>query len=169
MASPETLKDLYIEELRDLWSANDQMQRILPKLSAEAGDKLRATLEKAVGGIQQHTAVLKSLIEENGGEASKDHCKGMEGLVKEAEKHALEDDIKDGDVRDAVILSQYQHMCHYGLAGFGTAAAYAKALGLNDNEKKLKRAVGEIYKGDEAATRLADNAVSLAAKHAKAA
>ena len=169
MPAPESLKDLYIEELRDLWSANDQMKRILPKLSTEAGDKLRSTLDKAVVGIQQHTDILKSLIEENGGETSKEHCKGMEGLVKEAEKHALDEEIEDDDIRDAVILSQYQRMCHYGLAGFGTAAAYAKALGLSDNEQRLKKTVSEIYRGDEAATYLAENAVSLAAKHANAA
>jgi ferritin-like metal-binding protein YciE len=169
MSSPKTLNDLYIEELRDLWSANDQMQKILPKLSAESGDKLRSTLDKAIEGIKQHTEVLKSLIDENGGKASKDHCKGMEGLVKEAQKHVLEDEIEDSDIRDAIILSQYQRMCHYGLAGFGTAAAYAKALGLNDNEKKLNKAVSDIYKGDEAATRMTENAVGLVSKHKKAA
>jgi ferritin-like metal-binding protein YciE len=169
MSAPESLKDLYLEELRDLWSANDQMKRLLPKLSAEAGDKLRVTLDKAVSGIQEHTDIVKSLIEENGGETSKEHCKGMEGLVKEAEKHALDEEIEDDDVRDAVILSQYQRMCHYGLAGFGTAAAYAKALGLSNDEQRLKKTVSEIYKGDEAATHLAENAVNLAAKHAAAA
>jgi ferritin-like metal-binding protein YciE len=169
MASPETLKDLYIEELRDLWSANDQMQKILPKLSAEAGSKLKKMLDLAVGGIQQHTEILKSLVESNEGKMSKDHCRGMEGLVKEAEKHALDEEVEDSDVRDAVILGQYQRMCHYGLAGFGTAAAYAKALGLTDDEQKLEKAVSEIYSGDQAASHLAETAVNLAAKHAKAA
>ncbi len=166
MAGPESLKDLYIEELRDLWSANDQMQKIVPKLSENAGPKLKQLLDRAVGGIKQHTEVLKSLVDSNGGEASKEHCKGMEGLVKEAQKHALDEEIEDADVRDAVILGQYQRMCHYGLAGFGTAAAYANALGLSHDEQKLKKTVSEIYKGDEAASHLAEAAVGLAAKHA---
>ena len=164
MAAPESLKDIYIDELRDLWSANDQMQRILPKLSKEAGEDLSAMLDDAVEGIKKHTDVLKDLIEQNGGEESKDHCRGMEGLVREAEKHALDADIEDEDVRDVIILAQYQRMCHYGLAGFGTAAAYAKALGLEEDQEALEQAVSEIYGGDEAASGLAESANRLAAK-----
>src|ERR1700760_552497 len=126
MSAPKSLKDIYIEELRDLWSANDQMQRILPKLSAAAGSELSEMLDDAVEGIQKHTHVLKDLIEDNGGELSSDHCRGMEGLVREAQAHALDETIENKDVRDVIIVAQYQRMCHYGLAGFGTAAAYAK-------------------------------------------
>ena len=167
MSSPESLKDIYVDELRDLWSANHQMQRIVTKLTEQVGNaKLKQMLERAAGGIKQHTDVLKGLVESNGGKAAKDHCKGMEGLVKEAEKHALDEDIEDTDVRDVIILAQYQRMCHYGLAGFGTAAAYAKALGQKDDEAKLKAAVGEVYKGDEAASQVAERTVNLAAKSA---
>ena len=80
----------------------------------------------------------------------------MEGLVAEALKHAVEEAPDDGKLRDCQIIAQYQRMTHYGLAGFGTAAAYAKALGRSDDEAKLKRAVAEIYKGDEMASRLAE-------------
>jgi ferritin-like metal-binding protein YciE len=164
MAEPATLKDLYLEELRDLWSANDQMQRVIPKLSEKAGEDLKQLLGAAVDGIKEHTEILKELIAANDGQPSKDHCKGMEGLVKEAEKHASNDAIADSDIRDALILSQYQRMCHYGLAGFGTAAAYAKALGLKHDKRRLKTAVSEIYEGDEAASHVAKNASKLARK-----
>ena len=117
--------------MRDLWSANDQMQDVLPNLMDEATNpKLKAMLGKSSAGITKHTDVLKALIDANGGKASKDHCKGMEGLVKEAKKHALDNKLEDGDVRDVIIIAQYQRMSHYGLAGLGAAAAYAKALGL---------------------------------------
>lgn len=168
MPAPSDLKGVYTEELRDLWSANDQMQAIVPTLSAKASDdNLKKMLDQAVGGIAKHTEMLKSLIEEKGGIGAKDQCKGMEGLVKEAKKHALDEDIQDDDVRDVIIIAQYQRMCHYGLAGFGAAAAYAKVLGLTEDEAKLKRAVGDIYRGDEAASHLAERSVNLAAKHAK--
>ena len=163
MLEPGSLKELYIEELRDLWSANDQMQRVVPKLSEKAGEDLKTLLDFAVEGIKEHTDVLKELITSNGGEPSKDHCKGMEGLVREAEKHVLVEPIENADMRDAIILSQYQRMCHYGLAGFGTAAAYAKALGLKGDKRKLKAAVSDIYEGDEAASHTAKSAVKLAA------
>ena len=140
VAAPENLTDIYIEELRDLWSANDQM-RLLPKLSEEAGDKLSQMLDGAMVGITKHTDVLKTLIENNGGEESREHCRGHGGLVREAEEHALDEEIEDDDVRDVVILAQYQRTCHYGLAGFGTAAAYAEALGL-DEDRRLKTLKG---------------------------
>ena len=165
MAVHETLKDIYIDELRDLWSANYQMRRFLPNFAEVASEDLADMLEDAIAGIGKHTDILKSLIEDNGGELSKDHCRGMEGLVKEAQTHVLNNDLANQEVRDVVIVAQYQRMCHYGLAGFGTAAAYAKVLSLDDDEVALKKAVKQIYKGDEAASHLAKKALKLAAKH----
>ncbi|WP_163414044.1 DUF892 family protein, partial [Escherichia coli] len=63
----------------------------------------------------------------------------------------------DGKLRDVEIIAQYQRMSHYGLAGFGSAAAYAKALGRSEDEQKLKQAVAEIYEGDEIASQLAES------------
>jgi ferritin-like metal-binding protein YciE len=104
------------------------------------------------------------LIEAQGEKLSKEHCKGMQGLVEEAMKHTSEEAPKKGPVRDAVIIAQYQRMTHYGIAGFGTAAAYAKALGLKDDTKRLKFVTKEIYLGDEFGTRLAETSVNIDAK-----
>ncbi len=166
MASASSLKDVYIEEMRDLWSANDQMQRVMPSLSEKASDAtLKEMLSKSVDGIGRHTAALRALLEAQGGQVDKDHCKGMEGLVAEAKKHALEADF-DGQLRDLAIMSQYQRMSHYGLAGFGTAAAYAKALGLQDDAAKLKAIVSDIYKADDYMSKLAERAEQAAPKAA---
>jgi ferritin-like metal-binding protein YciE len=137
MSAPEDLKDLYVEELKDLYSANDQMQRTVKKLVSRAKDeRLVELLNRSVEGIAKHTATLKGLIEAQEGKVSKDYCTGMEGLVEEANKHTSgEEAPKKGPVRDAQIIAQYQRMSHYGLAGFGTAAAYAKALGLKEDTK----------------------------------
>ena len=144
MSSASTLKDVYIEELRDLWSANDQMQRVMQSLSDKASDTtLKELLARSVSGIGQHTASLKSILEAQGGNVGKDHCKGMEGLVAEAKKHALEGEF-DSQLRDIVIIAQYQRMSHYGLAGFGTAAAYANALGMKDDAAKLSLSGGVV-------------------------
>src|SRR5207249_106313 len=95
MSSADSLKDVYIEELRDLWSANDQMQRVMQSLSEKASDsKLKEMLAQSVGGIGRHTATLKSILEAQGGNVGKDHCKGMEGLVAEAKKHAIEAEVE---------------------------------------------------------------------------
>jgi ferritin-like metal-binding protein YciE len=166
MPSSRSLKDVYVDEMRDLWSANDQMQRIMKSLSQNASDKkLKDLLEKSITGIEKHTKTLRSVLEAQGGTAGKEHCKGMEGLVEEAKNHALEAEL-DGQLRDVVIIAQYQRMSHYGLAGFGTAAAYAAALGLKDDAAKLKAIVADIYKADEYTSQLAERAEKAAAKTA---
>lgn len=165
MSTPEDLKDIYIDELKDLWSANDQMNRLLKKITSKASDPaLKDMLSKSHDGIAAHTDVLKELIGANDEKVSKEHCKGMEGLVEEATKHIVEEGPKKGPLLDVLIIAQYQRMTHYGIAGFGTAAAYAKALGLKDDEKKLRAATKEIYGGDEYMTKLAETGVNLQAE-----
>jgi ferritin-like metal-binding protein YciE len=164
MPSTHSLKDVYVEELRDLWSANDQMQEVMKGLGQKAKDtKLKKTLEQSVGGIAKHTETLRSLLEANGGKSGKERCQGMEGLVREARKH-VEAAAGDDELSDLAMIAQYQRMSHYGLAGFGTAAAYAKALGLKDDEAKLKGIVGDIYKADEFSSRMAEQLEKASAK-----
>lgn len=129
MSAPENLQDIYADELKDLWSANDQMTKAVTTMLEKAHDpKLKQTLEASVKGINTHTAALKALLEDADEEIEKEHCKGMEGLVKEALKHSVKEAPKDGALLDIVIIAQYQRMSHYGITGFGTAAAYAQAL-----------------------------------------
>lgn len=164
MSAPANLKDCYTEELADLWSANDQMEKVVRDLAARASDaKLKAKLEKGAEGIARHTETIRELLDDCG-VSEKEHCKGMEGLVKEARKHALDAGIEDGDVRDVVIIAQYQRMCHYGICGFGTSKAFAKALGKNEHVEKLDAITGDIYDADENLSDLAERSVNLAAK-----
>ncbi len=167
MSTPEDLKDIYTDELKDLWSANDQMNRVLKKVTSKATDKaLKEMLTSSQAGIEKHTDTLKELIAGQDEKVSKEHCKGMEGLVAEATKHILEEGPEKGPLLDVLIIAQYQRMTHYGIAGFGTAGAYAKALGLKDDAKKLKDATKEIYGGDEYMTKLAETSVNLHAEGA---
>ncbi|RYY28433.1 MAG: DUF892 family protein [Sphingomonadales bacterium] len=167
MSTPEDLKDIYTDELKDLWSANDQMKRVLKKVAGKASDAaLKYMLTNSQAAIEKHTAVLKELIAGQGEKVSKEHCKGMEGLVTEATKHIVEEGPKKGALLDVIIIAQYQRMTHYGIAGFGTAAAFAKALGLKDDNKKLRDATKEIYGGDEYMTKLAETSVNLKAEAA---
>ena len=167
MAKIETLQGLYVDELKDLWSANDQMSAALKKISPNATNpKLQEMLRKSQDGISGHTDLVKGLIESHDDEVKKEHCKGMEGLVAEAKKHTGEEAPETGPLLDAVIIAQYQRMTHYGLAGFGTAAAYADALGDKDGAQQLHTMVKEIYGGDEYATKLAETSVNVAAKSA---
>ncbi len=167
MSTPTNLQDLYIDELKDLWSANDQMHRAVKKIADKAhSTELKALLAKSGKGIGEHTDVLKGLLASNDSDVSKEHCKGMAGLVDEARKHVLEDGPDQGPVLDALIIAQYQRMTHYGIAGFGTAAAYAEALGRKDDAAQLNRATKEIYGSDEYATVLAETSINLKAENA---
>jgi ferritin-like metal-binding protein YciE len=161
MSTISNLSDLYIDELKDLWSANDQMARALKKIAPKASNpKLRKMLDASQEGIADHTNLLKALIANQDEKVSKEHCKGMEGLVNEAIKHTIDDAPKRGPVLDASIIAQYQRMTHYGLTGFGTVAAFAKALNLKDDNKQLKGAVKDMVVSDELMTELAEAAVN---------
>ncbi|MCB9946360.1 MAG: DUF892 family protein [Rhodospirillaceae bacterium] len=163
MSDPTNLTELYIEELQDLWSANDQMKAVVEEMAEVAADSTLADrLRKSVKGIQKHTDLLKTLLEDAGGETSKEHCKGMEGLVKEARKHAVKAKL-EGAVRDVAIIAQFQRMSHYGLAGFGTAKAYAEALGKGGHAGKLDKAVQDIHKSDDYMSDLAQRSKTLQA------
>jgi ferritin-like metal-binding protein YciE len=162
MSDISNLSDLYIDELKDLWSANDQMAKALKKMSPQATHpKLRQMLATSQEGIAGHTDLLKALIANQGDKVSKEHCKGMEGLVSEAVKHTLKDAPEKGPVLDAVIIAQFQRMTHYGITGFGTVAAFSKALKLQDDNKQLRAAVKEMYVADELMTELAEAAVNV--------
>ena len=164
MSEITSLSDLYVDELKDLWSANDQMVRALRKIAPKAtNSKLKQMLESSQEGIAEHTNLLKALIANQDGEVSKEHCKGMEGLVSEAIKHTLDDGPDEGPVLDAAIIAQYQRMTHYGITGFGTVAAFSKALKLDDDNMQLKAAVKDMYVADDLMTELAEAAVNEAA------
>jgi ferritin-like metal-binding protein YciE len=164
MSKITTLQELYVDELKDLWSANDQMAKALKKILPKAQNtKLVAHLGNAQTGIAQHIVMLKSLIEQHGGQLKKEYCKGMEGLAQEALKHTVDDGPQAGPVLDAAIIAQYQRMTHYGITGFGTVSAFAKALKLDDDQNQLQTAVGSMYNSDELMTELAESAVNVEA------
>ena len=87
----------------------------------------------------------------------------MEGLVAEAIKHTIDDAPEKGPVLDAAIVAQYQRMTHYGITGFGTVAAFAKALKLSDDCKQLEAAVKDMHVADDLMSEIAEAAVNVKA------
>lgn len=162
MSAPESLDDLYTGELQDLWSANDQMTKAVKKMAAKVSDPaLKDMLSKSQDSIAKHTETLKALLEKSGEKVKKEHCRGMEGIVAEAIKHTIDEAPDKGPLLDALVIAQYQRMTHYGIAGFGTAAAYAEALGLKPAVKALDALTKETYGGDEYMTKLAETTVNI--------
>jgi ferritin-like metal-binding protein YciE len=162
-----TLKDLYIDQLQDLYSANRQALKVTRELEEAAGSEtLKASLAAGADGIEQGMDHLKRLIEGHGANPRGEHCKGMEGLVAEARAHGIEADFTDADVRDASIIAQYQRMTHYGISGYGTAAAFARRLSLDEDAQVLAECLEDTRGGDRKMTAIASGEVNPAAAEA---
>ena len=162
-----TLKDLYIDQLQDLYSANRQALQVTRELHDTAGSsELRKALSAGAEGIEEGMKQIKSLIENHDANPRGEHCKGMEGLVAEARAHGVEADFGDADVRDASIIAQYQRMTHYGISGYGTAAAFARRLGLEKDAGVLGKCLEDTRGGDKHMTAIASGEVNPAAAEA---
>ncbi|MEQ5788343.1 ferritin-like domain-containing protein [Erythrobacter sp. NFXS35] len=162
-----TLKDLYIDQLQDIYSANRQSAKVTQELHKAAhSEDLKSALKAGVDGIEEGMDQIKRLIQNHDADPRGEHCKGMEGLVAEARAHGIEADIADEDVRDASIIAQYQRMTHYGISGYGTACAFAKRLGLKDDAKVLDTCLDNTRDGDKHMTSIASGEVNRAAAQA---
>lgn len=162
-----TLKDLYVDQLQDLYSANRQALKATQELHEAAHSaELRKALSAGAEGIEEGMAQLKSLIESHDANPRGEHCRGMEGLVAEARAHGVEADFSDEDVRDASIIAQYQRMTHYGISGYGTAAAFARRLGLEEDAGVLAQCLEDTRGGDRKMTAIASGEVNPAAAEA---
>ncbi len=143
------LKDLYILELKDLYNANKQANATTEKLhGAATNSELKDALERSIKGTNKGNEHIRAIVESHDEKPTGHKCKGMEGLTTEAEEHVLKGEFGDDDVRDAMLISQYQRMAHYAITGYGTVEAFAKRLGLEDDAKKLGKCKEETIEGD---------------------
>jgi len=162
--SMNDLKDIYIDQLQDLYSADRQSAKITAELAAKASDpNLIGALEAGVKGIEDGMATLERLIKGHDADPTGEHCKGMEGLVREARAHALEETFGNDEARDAMIVTQYQRMVHYAIAGYGCVAAFARRLELADEAEALQTCLDASYAGDRTMTDLAEGGLNKAA------
>ena len=157
----ESLKDVYIHQLQDLLSANRQAVKATRELAdAATADPLTHALERGVAGIEDGAAKLEKLLQPHAAAAGGAQCKGMEGLVREARSHALREDFAVDAVRDAVIITQYQRMAHYAIAGYGCAAAFASQLGLTEDVDVLRAMLDAAYSGDKTMSQIAEENIN---------
>ena len=138
-------------------------QIIRPQPRQLLGDSpavLGEALNDGVKGIQDGKAALEGILEDHQADPKGEFCKGMEGLVKEAHAHGIEQEFSDDDARDAMIITQYQRMAHYGMAGYGSCAAFARRLGLEDQAKTLYECLDNTVGGDKHMTMIAETGVN---------
>ncbi|MEJ8756676.1 ferritin-like domain-containing protein [Pontibacter sp. H259] len=157
------LEDLLIHELKDIYSAEHQITKALPKMiKATSSDKLRAAFEEHLVVTEKQIERLDKIFEMMGKKASSEHCKAMEGIIKEAE--AMMSEKADKSVMDAALISCAQRVEHYEIAAYGTVCTYAKQLGLTDVEKQLGITLDEEKTTDQKLTMIAEQTVNLRAE-----
>jgi ferritin-like metal-binding protein YciE len=159
----ENLHDVLVHELRDLYSAEKQLTKALPKMAKAASNPdLAAGFEKHLEQTEEHVNRLESIFKELEVSSRGDKCKGMEGLLKEGSK-VLEEDAP-GAVTDALLISAAQRVEHYEIAGYGSAISFAELLGQGNIAKILRETLSEEKETDKKLTEIAETAVNLEAE-----
>jgi ferritin-like metal-binding protein YciE len=159
----KNLKELFEHQLQDLYSAEDQLTKALPKMAENASDaKLRKAFEDHLKETKEHKKRLEEICKELEIDPDKETCKAMKGLIKEAEDFIKE--VKDKDVMNAGLIAEAQRVEHYEISGYGTAVRYAKELGHKDIAKKLQKTLDEEYNADQLLDDLAEKRLNEKAK-----
>jgi ferritin-like metal-binding protein YciE len=158
----ETLRDLYIHELKDLYSAEKQLVKALPKVAkAATHPDLKAGVLTHLEETKEHVNRLEKILADLGTSPRGPKCKGMEGLI--AEGDGLIEDEPDEEVLDAGLICGAQRIEHYEIAGYGCARAFAELLGEEEAMELLKMTLEEERATDEKLTKLAVSAINVAA------
>jgi len=158
----DSLRDLLIEELRDLYSAETQLVEALPKMAeAASSQELRSAFEHHLEQTREHVSRLKDIFEEIGEKSSGETCEAMKGLIKEGE--VLVKAEGDPDVRDAGLIGAAQRVEHYEIAGYGTARSLAQRLGDNQVVGTLQLTLNEEAEADKKLTSIAESQVNVSA------
>jgi ferritin-like metal-binding protein YciE len=159
----ETLQDLYVHELKDIYNAEKQILQALPRMAKGAShDELRQAFEEHQRVTEEQVRRLDTIFEDLGEKPEGQKCKGMEGLIEEG-KDMLEEKA-DPDVRDAGLIAAAQRVEHYEIAAYGTARTYARQLGLDKHVELLQRTLDEEGETDKKLTKLAENRVNTDAE-----
>lgn len=158
----DTLAELYVEELKDLWSAEKQILQALPKMIKAATAKpLKQGFRAHERQTKEHVRRLERIFKSLDASPRGKKCVGMEGLLKEGSE--LIGERPEADVLDAGLISAAQHVEHYEMAGYGTVRTWAKLLGHRDHARLLQQTLNEEGATDKALTRLAER-INVAAE-----
>jgi ferritin-like metal-binding protein YciE len=158
----ESLQELYIEQLRDLYSAERQILDALPKMiKATSHAELRNAFERHLNQTQEQVRRLEQIGQRAKQRLDGHKCKGMEGLLEEGADVMKER--ADSDVLDAALIAAAQRVEHYEMAGYGCARTYARLLGLDDDAKLLQRTLDEEGDTDHKLTDLAERVINIEA------
>ena len=158
----KTIRDLYIEELKDLYNAENQLLKALPKMAKAASNPdLVQAFEDHLAETQNQVERLTQVFEGLGVSPKGKKCKAMEGLIEEA-KEILEEDALE-EVRDAALIAAAQRVEHYEMAGYGCVRTYATLLGETEAAELLQETLDEEGNADKKLTDLAESVINIEA------
>lgn len=158
----QNLQDLYVEQLRDLYSAENQLVKALPKMAkAASNEQLSQSFLDHLEETKGHVERLKELFDKMGKKPTGKVCKAMEGLIAEG-KEAIEEDAEP-DVLDAGLIAAAQRVEHYEMAGYGTVRSFAKLLGDKDALRILTQTFDEESAADKKLSKLAESTINIEA------
>ena len=158
----ESLNDLFVEQLRDLYDAENQLIKALPKMAEGANSgELRQGFEEHLEQTKEHAQRIETIFEQLGQKAKGKKCKAMEGLIKEGSE-VLDEDMSE-DVKDAAIIAAAQRVEHYEIAAYGTVRTFANLLGETEAATLLEQTLEEEKETDDKLTQLAEG-INVAAE-----
>jgi len=151
--SAENLNELFVEEVRDIYDAEKQLVKALPKMAKAAdSEELRAAFEEHLEITKAHVSRLEEVFKLLSTAARGKTCEGMKGLIEEGSK-AIEE--MDGTVLDAALIASAQKVEHYEIATYGTLATFAEVLGMDEAKDLLGQTLDEEKEADEKLTQIA--------------
>lgn len=163
MAHMNTLQDALVDEIRDLYHAEKQLVKALPKMAkAATSDDLRLAIENHLTETEQHVTRLEEVFELLDQKPRAKTCAGMAGIIEEG-ADALKENASEA-VLDAMIIASAQRAEHYEMAAYGTAAAWAESLGLGDVGRLLQETLDEEKRADQTLSTLAEAGINAAAE-----
>ncbi|HEX2980968.1 MAG TPA: ferritin-like domain-containing protein [Anaerolineaceae bacterium] len=160
----KSLHDLYVEQLKDLYNAETQITKALPKMAkAASSPQLQQAYHQHMDQTKGQMDRLKQIFEELGKSPTGKKCVGMEGIIKEGDE--LLDGNVDPDVLDAGLIGAAQKVEHYEICGYGTARTYAQRLGYDKAARVLQQILDEEKQTDAKLTALAESGINVQAKN----
>ncbi|HSG38554.1 MAG TPA: ferritin-like domain-containing protein [Thermoanaerobaculia bacterium] len=158
----DSLRKLYIEELKDLYSAEKQLIQAIPRMAKKTkNQKLRQGFEQHLETTRMQLERLDRIFEMIGKAPRGKKCKAMEGLIEEG-KEMMQEDMEE-DVMDAALISSAQKIEHYEIASYGTVRTYANLLGEKEHAKLLQQTLDEEGNMDKQLTQLAESEINVEA------
>jgi ferritin-like metal-binding protein YciE len=150
-----SLQELYIEQLKDLYDAEQQIIKALPEMiEAATSEDLKQALTQHLNVTRTQATRLEKTFTALGEHPKREKCQGMKGVIEEGSN--LIDVIEDPDLRDAAIIASAQRVEHYEMAGYGTARTYAGLLGQQEGGQLLQQTLDEEKEADRTLTTLAE-------------